>query len=69
MNALDRPTLEELRDRLRQAGADTEVRVVLLTGSGEKAFIAGADIKYMSGLEVEEAKDWGALGHESGRLL
>ena len=69
MNALDRPTLEELRDRLREAGADTEVRVVVLTGSGEKAFIAGADIKYMSGLEVEEAKDWGALGHESGRLL
>ncbi|HVD58440.1 MAG TPA: enoyl-CoA hydratase-related protein [Thermoleophilaceae bacterium] len=69
MNALDRPTLEELRDRLREAGADVEVRVVVLTGSGEKAFIAGADIKYMSGLEVEEAKDWGALGHESGRLL
>ena len=69
MNALDRPTLEELRDRLREAGADSAVRVVVLTGSGEKAFIAGADIKYMSGLEVEEAKDWGALGHESGRLL
>ena len=69
MNALDRPTLEELRNRLREAGADTEVRVVVLTGSGEKAFIAGADIKYMSGLEVAEAKDWGALGHESGRLL
>ncbi len=62
MNALDRPTLEELRDRLREASADDEVRVVVLTGSGEKAFIAGADIKYMSGLEVEEAKDWGALG-------
>ena len=69
MNALDRPTLEELRDRLREAGADSAVRVVVLTGSGEKAFIAGADIKYMSGLEVEVAKDWGALGHESGRLL
>jgi enoyl-CoA hydratase len=69
MNALDRPTLEELRERLREAGADAEVRVVVLTGSGEKAFVAGADIKYMSGLGVEEATDWGALGHESGRLL
>jgi enoyl-CoA hydratase len=69
MNALDRDTLEALRDRLRELGADAGVRVVVLTGSGEKAFIAGADIVYMSGLEVEEAKDWGALGHECGRLL
>jgi len=40
-----------------------------LTGAGDKAFVAGADIKYMSALSVEEAKDWGALGHECGRLL
>jgi len=43
--------------------------VVVLTGAGEKAFAAGADIKYMSGLDVDEAKEWGALGHEAGRLL
>jgi enoyl-CoA hydratase len=42
---------------------------VVLTGAGDKAFIAGADIKYMSGLDVEQAKAWGALGHEAGRLL
>jgi enoyl-CoA hydratase len=41
----------------------------VLTGAGEKAFAAGADIKYMSGLGVDEAKEWGALGHEAGRLL
>ena len=69
MNALDRPTLEELRDRLAELAEDAEARVVVLTGSGEKAFVAGADIKYMSSLEVEEAKEWGALGHEAGRLL
>jgi enoyl-CoA hydratase len=40
-----------------------------LTGAGDRAFIAGADIKYMSGLGVEEAKAWGELGHEAGRLL
>jgi len=45
------------------------VRVVILTGAGEKAFVAGADIKYMSNLDVEAAKAWGALGHEAGRLL
>ena len=41
----------------------------MLTGAGEKAFAAGADIKYMSGLGVDEAKVWGALGHETSRLL
>jgi enoyl-CoA hydratase len=69
MNALDRPTLEELRDGLRELGGDDEARVIVLTGSGEKAFVAGADIKYMSGLGANEAKVWGDLGHECGRLL
>jgi enoyl-CoA hydratase len=69
LNALDIATLTELRDRLRELAADDDVRAVLLTGAGEKAFIAGADIKYMSGLDVGQAKEWGALGHEAGRLL
>ena len=69
LNALDVATLTELRDRLRDAAADEDVRAVILTGAGEKAFVAGADIKYMSGLDVEQAKEWGALGHEAGRLL
>ncbi|MDX6507999.1 MAG: enoyl-CoA hydratase [Gaiellaceae bacterium] len=69
MNALDRPTLEELRDRLAELAEDADARVVVLTGSGEKAFVAGADIKYMSGLDVEEAKGWGELGHNCGQLL
>jgi enoyl-CoA hydratase len=69
LNALDVETLTELRDRLRDVAADDEVRAVVLTGAGEKAFVAGADIKYMSGLDVEQAKAWGALGHEAGRLL
>ena len=62
MNALDRPTLEEL-------AADAEARVVVLTGAGGKSFVAGADIKYMNGLGVLEAKAWGELGHRCGQLL
>jgi enoyl-CoA hydratase len=69
MNALDVVTLTELRDRLRELADDTETRVVVLTGAGDRAFVAGADIKYMSGLAVDEAKAWGALGHEAGHLL
>ena len=69
LNALNVETLTELRDRLRDLSTDNDVRVVVLTGAGEKAFVAGADIKYMSGLGSDEAKGWGGLGHEAGRLL
>jgi enoyl-CoA hydratase len=61
--------LTALRDRLAELAKDVDVHVVVLTGAGDRAFIAGADIKYMSGLDVDEAKAWGALGHEAGRLL
>jgi enoyl-CoA hydratase len=69
LNAFELPTLTELRDRLRELADDSDARVVVLTGAGEKAFAAGADIKYMSGLDVDEAKAWGGLGHETARLL
>jgi enoyl-CoA hydratase len=69
LNALDVATLTELRDRLREVADDVDVRAVVLTGAGEKAFVAGADIKYMSSLEPEQARGWGALGHEAARLL
>jgi enoyl-CoA hydratase len=69
LNALDVATLTELRDRLGELAQDDTVRALVLTGAGEKAFVAGADIKYMSGLDPDGAKGWGALGHEAGRLL
>ncbi len=69
LNALDLATLTELRDRLRALADDDAARVIVLTGAGDRAFVAGADIKYMSELDVEEAKAWGALGHEAGSLL
>ena len=69
MNALDVATLTDLRDGLRELAGDESARAVIVTGAGEKAFVAGADIKYMSGLDVDQAKEWGALGHEAGRLL
>jgi enoyl-CoA hydratase len=69
LNALDLPTLTELRDRLLELRDDASVRVVVLTGAGEKAFVAGADIKYMSGLDVEGGRAWGGLGHNCAQLL
>jgi len=69
LNALNVETLTALRDRLRELAEDESARVVVLTGAGERAFVAGADIKYMSGLGSDAAKEWGALGHETARLL
>jgi len=69
LNALDLPTLTELRGRLVEVSGDEDVRAVVLTGAGNRAFVAGADIKYMSGLDVDGARAWGALGHEAARLL
>ena len=69
MNAADVDTLKTLRDRLRVLVEEPEARVIVLTGAGDRAFVAGADIKYMSGLGPGEAKAWGALGHETTALL
>src|SRR5206468_12479651 len=69
LNALNRALLTELRDRLTEVAEDGEVRAVVLTGAGDRAFAAGADIKEMEPMSVDEARAWGALGHECGRLL
>jgi len=69
LNALDVATLTELRDALRALAGDSDVGALVLTGAGDRAFAAGADIKYMSGLDVEQATAWGVLGHEAGTLL
>ena len=69
MNAVDLEHLEALHETLAELAADETARVVVLTGAGEKAFIAGADIKYMQGLGVIEARRWGQLGHDCGNLL
>jgi enoyl-CoA hydratase len=69
MNALDVETLTGLRERLLELREDGQTRVIVLTGAGDRAFAAGADIKYMSGLDSEGAREWGDLGHSVGGLL
>jgi enoyl-CoA hydratase len=69
MNALDLEHLRRLRDTLAELAEHDETRVVVLTGAGDKAFMAGADIKYMSGLTVLEGREWGALGQGVAQLL
>jgi len=69
MNALDVATARELRDRLAALAADESVRCVIVTGAGERAFIGGADIKYMAQVGPDQAREFAELGHEVGRLL
>jgi len=61
LNALNRQTLEELCDAVARVDAMDDARVLLLTGAGEKAFIAGADISAMQDMSAVEAKDFAQL--------
>jgi len=69
LNAIDLEHAQALRAELEQLATDGVVRAVVLTGAGEKAFVAGADIKYMHGLSPLEAREWGELGHRCAELL
>lgn len=70
LNALSARTLTELRGLLLSlAATDPGVRGVILTGSGDRAFIAGADIREMAGMNPDEGEAFGRLGQEVTRLL
>src|ERR1041385_5771317 len=62
LNALNPDTLREMARSLRDARRDAALRALILTGAGEKAFIAGADIAAMSKMSVLEAKEMARLG-------
>ena len=64
LNALNKATIEELSHALIASDKDTSVRVVIITGAGEKAFVAGADISEFSDFSVEEGKDLSKKGHD-----
>jgi len=63
LNALNLEVLAQLRGRLEELGADDSLRCVVLTGSGGKAFVAGADIAEMQALGVDEARKLAQQGH------
>ena len=57
LNALNMATMEELRTAFHDIKDDAEVRVVILTGAGEKAFIAGADIGELAKHDAVSGKE------------
>lgn len=64
MNALNRATIAELSDALDEAERNGDVRVIVLSGAGEKAFVAGADISEFADFSVEEGKELSQDGHD-----
>ena len=64
LNALNKATIEELSQVLIASDKEASVRVVIITGAGEKAFVAGADISEFSEFSVEEGKGLSKKGHD-----
>jgi enoyl-CoA hydratase len=69
LNALDPTMVKELFGRVGELDADASVLVVILTGAGDKAFAAGADIAAMAEMSVAQAKDFSDLGHALGERI
>lgn len=69
LNALNRKTIEELRDALVGARDDSTIRVVILTGAGEKSFVAGADISELATRTPVDGKEFSLFGQSVFRLL
>ena len=69
LNALNRKTIEELRDALVAARDDAAVRVLILTGAGEKSFVAGADISELAQQTPVNGKEFSLFGQSVFYLL
>jgi enoyl-CoA hydratase len=64
LNALNKDTIQELHEALKGANGNPTIGVVILTGSGEKSFVAGADIKEFADFDITQGKNLAAKGQE-----
>jgi enoyl-CoA hydratase len=69
LNALNRATFNELETAFTELGASESVRAILLTGAGEKAFAAGADIQELTSLSATEGQQLAARGQRVFELI
>lgn len=64
LNALNKATIQELHDGIKMLDEDKSVKVIIITGSGEKAFVAGADISEFAHFSIEQGQNLAAHGQE-----
>ncbi len=64
LNVLDSSVLDELKARFEDAEKNPDIRVIILTGAGKRAFIAGADIKEMAEMTISQAEAYSKKGQE-----
>jgi len=64
LNALNSETIDELHNALNSLKAQNGVKVIIISGSGEKAFVAGADISEFADYSIEEGSNLAAQGQE-----
>ena len=64
LNALNKATIEELHEAFTDLNEDEEVRVIIITGSGEKAFVAGADISEFADFDTSQGKELADKGQK-----
>ena len=69
LNALNRVTVEALHAFFRDAAADESARAVIVTGAGNRSFVAGADIEEVAGFTALEGREWGLLGQAMLRRI
>ena len=64
LNALNKATIKELHDAFKEMDSEEAVRVIIITGSGEKAFVAGADISEFSDFDKAQGKELARKGQK-----
>jgi enoyl-CoA hydratase len=69
LNALNTQTLKEIAQVAAELGANPTVRAMILTGGGEKAFVAGADISEMASFTAEQGRAFSEVGHRAFAAL
>src|SRR4030042_44172 len=69
LNALNSEILKEIQMGIQEVKEHSELKVLIITGRGEKAFVAGADIAEMKGMNSFEALNFAKLGHVTLRMI
>jgi len=69
LNAMNDRVLDEFISKINDLISEPEVRVIIISGSGDKAFIAGADIKLMQQMNPKEALNFAEKGHRLTKLI